>query len=50
LDAFGREDYAAASRHLEGAAGVAPRLGGSNAQRAVFGATLVEARRRAGHP
>jgi Tfp pilus assembly protein PilF len=50
LDAFGREDYAAAVRHLEGAAGDVPRLGGSNAQRAVFGATLVEARRRAGRP
>jgi Tfp pilus assembly protein PilF len=48
LDAFGRGDYREAARLLEGAAGAVPRLGGSNAQRAVFGATLNEARRRAG--
>ena len=47
LDAFGRGAYREAARRLEGAAGAVPRLGGSNAQRAVFGATLAEARRRA---
>ena len=47
LDAFGRGAYREAAGRLEGAAGAVPRLGGSNAQRAVFGATLAEARRRA---
>ena len=50
LDAFGRGAYREAARRLEGAAGAVPRLGGSNAQRALFGATLAEARRRAGRP
>jgi tetratricopeptide (TPR) repeat protein len=50
LDAFGQKDYAGAARRLEGAMAAVPRLGGSNAQRAVFGATLDEARRRAGRP
>jgi hypothetical protein len=48
LDAFGRGAYAEAARRLEGAAQAVPRLGGSNTQRAVFGATLDESRRRAG--
>jgi hypothetical protein len=48
LDAFGRGAYGEAVRRLEGAAPAVPRLGGSNAQRALFGATLEEARRRAG--
>ncbi|MGH2354797.1 MAG: tetratricopeptide repeat protein, partial [Chloroflexota bacterium] len=50
LDAFGRGAYAEAVRRLEGATEAVPRLGGSNAQRAVFGATLAEGRRRAGRP
>ena len=50
LDAFGRGAYPEAARRLEGAAGAVPRLGGSNAQRALFGATLAEARRRAAQP
>jgi hypothetical protein len=50
LDAFGRGAYREAAGRLEGAAGAVPRLGGSNAQRALFGATLAEARRRAGRP
>jgi hypothetical protein len=50
LDAFGRGAYREAARRLEGAAPAVPRLGGSNAQRALFGATLAEARRRAARP
>ena len=50
LDAYGRGEFAAAARHLEGAAGAVPRLGGSNAQRAVFADTLTAARRRATRP
>jgi tetratricopeptide (TPR) repeat protein len=46
LDAFGRGAYAESVRRLEGATEAVPRLGGSNAQRAIFGLTLVEARRR----
>jgi hypothetical protein len=48
LDAFGRGAYGEAVTRLEASFGVVPRLGGSNAQRALFGATLEEARRRAG--
>jgi hypothetical protein len=48
LEAFGRGAYGQAAARLEAAAGAVPRLGGSNAQRALFGATLAEARRRAG--
>jgi hypothetical protein len=47
LDAFGRGAYGEAVARLEESAGAVPRLGGSNAQRALFGATLEEARRRA---
>jgi tetratricopeptide (TPR) repeat protein len=46
LDAFGRGAYAESVRRLEEATEAVPRLGGSNAQRAIFGLTLVEARRR----
>jgi tetratricopeptide (TPR) repeat protein len=50
LDAFGRGAYAEAVRRLERAGPAVPRLGGSNAQRAVFAATLAEARRRTSRP
>jgi tetratricopeptide (TPR) repeat protein len=48
--AFVRADYQDAVRHLEPVMTDVPLLGGSNVQRAVFAATLAEARRRGSSP
>jgi hypothetical protein len=49
-DAFVRGDYRAAARRLEPVMDDVSLLGGSNVQRAVFAATLAEARRRDASP
>jgi tetratricopeptide (TPR) repeat protein len=48
IEAFSREDYAAAIDRLEPLTGELVRIGGSNAQRQVFEDTLLEAYLRAG--